>query len=80
MKLNRKNLAALAPEVEVPVYDPSTVRQGIAHIGVGGFHRAHQAIYTEALLNRGEAREWGCLLYTSPSPRDLSTSRMPSSA
>ena len=24
--------------------------------------------------------EWGCLLYTSPSPRDLSTSRMPSSA
>ena len=27
-----------------------------------------------------EARYWGCLLYTSPSPRDLSTSRMPSSA
>ena len=25
-------------------------------------------------------RSWGCLLYTSPSPRDLSTSRMPSSA
>ena len=25
-------------------------------------------------------RNWGCLLYTSPSPRDLSTSRMPSSA
>ena len=26
------------------------------------------------------ARDWTCLLYTSPSPRDLSTSRMPSSA
>ena len=26
------------------------------------------------------AQYWGCLLYTSPSPRDLSTSRMPSSA
>ena len=26
------------------------------------------------------ARALGCLLYTSPSPRDLSTSRMPSSA
>ena len=25
-------------------------------------------------------KAWGCLLYTSPSPRDLSTSRMPSSA
>ena len=27
---------------------------------------------------KGDGR--GCLLYTSPSPRDLSTSRMPSSA
>ena len=26
------------------------------------------------------SRDYGCLLYTSPSPRDLSTSRMPSSA
>ena len=26
------------------------------------------------------AREWGCLLYTSPSPRDQRGSRMPSSA
>jgi len=26
------------------------------------------------------AAVFGCLLYTSPSPRDLSTSRMPSSA
>ena len=29
---------------------------------------------------REAARMVGCLLYTSPSPRDLSTSRMPSSA
>ena len=29
---------------------------------------------------RGGHRLWHCLLYTSPSPRDLSTSRMPSSA
>ena len=28
----------------------------------------------------GEMGVWGCLLYTSPSPRDLSTARMPSSA
>ena len=25
-------------------------------------------------------QEWGCLLYTSPSPRDYAASRMPSSA
>ena len=59
MKLTRNNLGSLAAEVEVPAYDPSAVRQGIAHIGVGGFHRAHQAIYTEALLNQGEAGDWG---------------------
>ena len=35
----------------------------------------------EALRSRGVLNEsYGCLLYTSPSPRDLSTSRMPSSA
>ena len=32
------------------------------------------------LLKGAVARYYGCLLYTSPSPRDLSTSRMPSSA
>ena len=31
-------------------------------------------------LNLGKQTTWVCLLYTSPSPRDLSTSRMPSSA
>ena len=30
--------------------------------------------------NRLLKQDWICLLYTSPSPRDLSTSRMPSSA
>ena len=30
--------------------------------------------------NGGKCCQWTCLLYTSPSPRDLSTSRMPSSA
>ena len=34
----------------------------------------------DAFLQRNAARQRVCLLYTSPSPRDLSTSRMPSSA
>ena len=33
-------------------------------------------VLSEIIANEGET----CLLYTSPSPRDLSTSRMPSSA
>jgi len=33
-----------------------------------------------SISSKAQTRLWGCLLYTSPSPRDLSTSRMPSSA
>ncbi len=42
----------------LPAYALSDTRQGIAHIGVGGFHRAHQAYYTDALMNTGEALDW----------------------
>ncbi|WP_064117985.1 mannitol dehydrogenase family protein [Pseudomonas fluorescens] len=58
MKLNQQNLQRLAAEVQLPVYSLSDTRQGIAHIGVGGFHRAHQAYYTDALMNTGEALDW----------------------
>ena len=33
-----------------------------------------------AMASNGHPKEWTCLLYTSPSPRDISGSRMPSSA
>ncbi|AZD66873.1 mannitol 2-dehydrogenase [Pseudomonas chlororaphis] len=58
MKLNRHNLHRLAPEVRLPAYDPAETRQGMVHIGVGGFHRAHQAYYTDALMNTGEGLDW----------------------
>ncbi|MHC8286604.1 mannitol dehydrogenase family protein [Pseudomonas sp. XS1P51] len=58
MKLNKQNLHHLAPEVALPAYALSDTRQGIAHIGVGGFHRAHQAYYTDALMNTGEGLDW----------------------
>ncbi|MBN9733980.1 MULTISPECIES: mannitol dehydrogenase family protein [unclassified Pseudonocardia] len=45
--------------VDVPGYDRAGVRTGIVHIGVGGFHRAHLAMYVDSLLTAGEAREWG---------------------
>jgi len=47
------------PRVEVPGYDRSAVTVGIVHFGVGGFHRAHQAMYVDALMNAGEALDWG---------------------
>ncbi|MCK9813752.1 mannitol dehydrogenase family protein [Pseudomonas sp. MAFF 302046] len=58
MKLNQRTLSHLAPEVKVPAYALADTRQGIAHIGVGGFHRAHQAYYTDALMNTGEGLDW----------------------
>jgi mannitol-1-phosphate/altronate dehydrogenase len=58
MKLNKQNLSQLAPTIARPDYSPSATTQGIAHIGVGGFHRAHQAFYTDALMNTGEGHDW----------------------
>ena len=58
MKLNHANLHRLASEVQLPAYALDDTRQGIAHIGVGGFHRAHQAYYTDALMNTGSGLDW----------------------
>ena len=55
MKLNKQNLTRLAPEVQLPTYTPTA--QGIAHIGVGGFHRAHQAVYMHQLRQQGST-DW----------------------
>ncbi|WP_010629330.1 mannitol dehydrogenase family protein [Halomonas sp. KM-1] len=57
--LSNATLSHLDPRVAVPRYDRRKVTPGIVHIGVGGFHRAHQAMYLDALMNRGEALDWG---------------------
>lgn len=59
MKLNAQNLPQLPAHIARPTYALESVTTGIAHIGVGGFHRAHQAAYTDALMNTGEGLEWG---------------------
>lgn len=43
----------------MPTYDRSKVRPGIFHFGVGGFHRAHQALVIDNLLSMGLAQDWG---------------------
>jgi mannitol 2-dehydrogenase len=57
--LKRENLRAVAGRVQVPAYDPAGLPGSIVHVGVGGFHRAHQAVYLDDLLARGGVREWG---------------------
>ena len=55
--------SATLPQItraSVPGYDRDTVTAGIVHFGVGGFHRAHQAMYLDRLLAVDpEARTWG---------------------
>lgn len=41
------------------LYDPDTVAVGIIHLGLGAFHRAHQAVYVEKNLNRHGGGQWG---------------------
>ena len=43
----------------MPSYDRSQVKVGIVHFGVGGFHRAHQAMYLDQLMEQGKALDWG---------------------
>jgi mannitol 2-dehydrogenase len=45
--------------VPKPSYDRTRVTTGVVHFGVGGFHRAHQAMYHDRLMNSGEALDWG---------------------
>lgn len=58
-KLRRHTLPELDGRIAVPGYDRGCVSAGIAHIGVGGFHRAHQALYADRLLNNGRGQGWG---------------------
>lgn len=64
IQLSQENLNLLADEVARPSYDRSTVKAGIVHVGVGGFHRSHEAYYTDALMNESgapgfDASNWG---------------------
>ena len=59
IKLNNASLARLPSTVRVPSYDRQNTADGIMHIGVGGFHRAHQAVYSDDVLGETGARRWG---------------------
>ncbi len=58
MRLDTRSLEQLGDKVEVPTYDRSHLTVGIVHIGVGGFHRSHQAMYLDQLMNDGLAHDW----------------------
>ncbi|WP_420714615.1 mannitol dehydrogenase family protein [Mycobacterium sp. Aquia_213] len=57
--INLNNAALARLPIDAPTYDRGSVSVGIAHIGAGHFHRAHQAMYIDRLLQQGLAHEWG---------------------
>jgi mannitol 2-dehydrogenase len=59
VKLNQASLSSLPPEVRVPAYDRGGLQPHIVHLGVGGFHRAHQAVYLDDLLALADTERWG---------------------
>ncbi len=70
MRLSTANLRHLKPDVRAPAYDRGRVTPGIVHLGLGAFHRAHQAVYVDDLLARHPG--WGIVgaSLRSPATRD----------
>lgn len=58
MQLSEKTLSLVPASVQRPGYDRSQVHGSIVHLGIGAFHRAHQAVYTDAVLASGDLA-WG---------------------
>ncbi len=61
LSLSLANLDRLPDTVAKPRYRRSDLTPGIIHFGVGNFHRSHQAVYLDDLMNRGEALDWGII-------------------
>ncbi|CAL1691488.1 Mannitol 2-dehydrogenase [Brevundimonas subvibrioides] len=66
-RLSNATLAGLPAQVERPGYDRSSVRIGVVHLGIGAFHRAHQAVVFDDALRSGDMR-WGILGVSLRSP------------
>jgi fructuronate reductase len=70
-RLNDAALKGLPAGVARPAYDRARVKTGVAHLGIGAFHRAHQAVVFDDALASGDLR-WGVLgaSLRSPGVRD----------
>ena len=80
--LNARTLPYWSDRLPVPAYDRDLVTPGVVHFGVGGFHRAHQAMYhdrlmagglmTDARMTGSRALDWGiCGVGVMPSDRRM---------
>lgn len=60
-KLKRSGLDDLPLTVKTPNYETDELTPGIVHIGLGNFHRAHQAWYIHQLMQQGLAQDWAII-------------------
>src|SRR3954453_18759270 len=58
LRLSGANVGRLPGHVRRPAYDHARLTPGIVHLGIGAFHRAHQAVVIDDLL-AGGATDWG---------------------
>ena len=58
VKLNANNLSLLTKKVKIPAFNRSELKTGIVHVGTGNFYRAHEAFYTDQILNLNNS-SWG---------------------
>lgn len=61
VKLSNQTLGQLPDTVARPTYDRSGLTPGIVHIGLGNFHRGHQAWYLHRLMQQGLALDWAII-------------------
>lgn len=59
-RLSNQTLAQLPDDIKKPRYDRMKLKAGLVHLGIGAFHRAHQAFYTDAVLNQFGG-SWGII-------------------
>ncbi len=74
MRLSASTVDRLPVAIARPGYDRTAQRRGIVHLGIGAFHRAHQAVYTDDLMAGGD-RDWAItgISLRSPGMRDALT-------
>ncbi|MGC4025249.1 MAG: mannitol dehydrogenase family protein [Mesorhizobium sp.] len=70
-RLSDATLSRISAQVARPDYVRAHTRVGIVHLGLGAFHRAHQAVFVDDCLNNGES-DWGIVGVSlrSPETRD----------
>ena len=71
-RLSPDTLSTLPEHVVRPSYDRSQLKAGIVHLGIGAFHRGHQAVVNEAAITASGDMRWGIVGVSlrSPDTRD----------